>query len=403
MKKAVFAVLFAAALLLPAVVGAQPLELKLARVLSWQKKYDEALVRYRSYIGSHPNDARARLEMGDICFWTEDYSCAMREYEAAKRNPRFATEAEKKLAKLAEATGDLAMSEEHLRRILASEPSNQEARLKLARVLSYGKRYPESIAEFDAAIAADPENAAALSERADVLSWDDRYGEAVESYDASLAIRFDPKVARQKARVLGWWKKFGDAIDAYDEAYEKSGVEGIALERDGKEAFWNGWVLKSIERYRRLLDSEPENVEGRFDLGQVEGYQRMWKDAAENFGRILEKQPWHFRAEDSLEKIGLMRSKRLFVPHASWLYARSDSRDTHIKRLSAGGTISQPLADHAQVTAGYSFDDFLFSGAGSIPRHQGKIGAGAWLSPRLFADASFLPTGYPSDDRMSWL
>lgn len=403
MKRILCAALVAAALCIPTPAATQPLELKLARVLSWQKKYDESIERYRSYLSSHPGDLTARLELGDVCFWTKRYECAREEYGRAGKNPKFAAASEKRMAALAEAEGDLKMSEEYLRRLLAADPANTDARLKLAKTLSYERRYAEAISEFDAAIAADPGNAAALSERADVLSWEERYAESVEGYDASLAIRFDPEVARQKARVLGWWKKYGRAIEAYDDAYAKSKIEGIALERDGKEAFWNRWVLTSIERYRALLETEPKNVEAHFDLGQVEGFQRMWADAAGDFGQTHKEQPWHFRAEDSLEKVELMRSKRLFVPYANWLYARSDSRDTHIKRFGAGARLSQPVADHAELTAGYSFDDFFFTDASSIPRHQGRIGAVGWLSPWISADASFLPTGYPSDGRMSWL
>lgn len=395
--------LIVATLWAPAAAHAQPVELKLARVLSWQKKYDEALARYRAYLAAHPSDTQAHLEMGDICFWTKDYDCARAEYEKARGSPKLAAVVDTKMALLAEAAGDLPLSAEYLEKALEADPGNAELRLKLARFLAYDKRYDESIAAFDRVIATEPGNAAALAERADVLSWQERYTEAIAGYDAALALRFDPEVARQKARVLGWWKKFGRALTTYDDAFTQSGLEAIALERKAKQAFWNRWVLTSLKRYRELLAIEPKNVEARFDLGQVEGTQRMWHAADDDFRLILADQPWHFRAADGLDLEETLRTKRTLVPQVSWFRARSNDRATHINRLTARADVTQPIVEGFSAVAGYAFDEFLFHDGPSISRHQGRIGVDAWLAPYLWGSAFYLPTGYPYQNRMSQL
>ncbi len=339
MKRIFFLAAFLAVAAASAPALAQPLDLKLARVLSWQKKYDEALTRYRSYLASHPGDSQARLEMGDICLWTKRYDCAREQYEKAAANPKLASALEPRMASLAEAEGDLAASEGYLRKALEADPKGVEPRLKLARILSYEKNYGGAVAEYDRVIELEPASFAALSERADVLSWEGRYAEAVEGYDRALATRFDAEVARQKARVLGWWKKYGRAIEAYDEAFDRSGKKAIELERGGKKAFWNRWTLTAIKRYGELLEEEPGNVEGRFDLGQVEGYAGMWEKSSSNFSSILKDQPWHFRAKDSLEKVEILRKKRALSPSVGWLLARSDDRATHTScGATPGGT-----------------------------------------------------------------
>ena len=99
----------------------------------------------------------------------------------------------------------------------------------------------------------------------------------------------------------------------------------------------------------------------------------------------------------------ILRKKRALSPSVGWLLARSDDRATHINRFTAGGTFSQPVADHAELVAGYSFDEFLFASSPSISRHQGRIGAKVWLAPRAWGEAYYLPTGYPFMNRLSQL
>lgn len=388
---------------MPRVAASQDVRLKLARVLSYQKKYDEAISRYREYLSTHPKDAQAHLELGDIFFWTKDADAARAEYALAAADPRIAPKAAAKESELLFAEGRFGEAVEQSRAALEKDPSDVETRLRLARALSYEKRYDESLEEYGRILEADSQNLAALSERADVLSWVPRYDEAEAAYERRLEVAYDPQVARQRARMLGWARRYGRSLAAYRDAAESSGSPGIELEREGKEAFWNGWALTAIDRYRELLVLEPGNVEARFDLGQTEGYQRMWRQAARDFEAIVQEAPYHFRAADGLEKTRILWKDPSVTPAFRWFRARSDDRSTHIDWFRSGVDAIVPLHQAVSVHGGYAFDYFHYSDVGGIPRHQGSIGLDLSATPRVWGSATYLPTVYSSDHRTSHL
>ena len=75
-----------------------------------------------------------------------------------KANPRYA-QAVGNLASLLEEEGKLTEAMEELRRLLALEPDNVEARLRLAGILRLLENYPEAIEHYTAVLAAQPDNA----------------------------------------------------------------------------------------------------------------------------------------------------------------------------------------------------------------------------------------------------
>ena len=377
--------------------------LELARVLSYQKKYDGSLERYDRYLARYPDDMQARLEAGDVAMWSGDYDRAISQYEKVLGDAKLGPKADLKLAEVLAIKGDYGKVEKLYRKGLARNPDDIETRIRLAQILSYDRRYDESIAEYDAILERDPGNLNAMRGRADVLSWAQRYDESVTAYDALLEKRYDADAARQKARVLGWAKRYRQSIEAYREAYDRTGVEAIRLEMKGKESFWNGWPLHAIEYYREVLEEEPENAEARFDLGQTEGYERMWSEAAGDFSEIIRRLPSHFRASDSLERVNVLWKKRELTPAFKYFRARSDDRATHINRYTAEASFRAPFNQAVALLAGYAFDFLSFDGFGSIPRDQGVIGLDVSFTPRVWGRAVYKPTGYPSDDRLSHL
>lgn len=390
-------------LLSSSILYAQSVDIKLARVLMYQKKYTEALGLYKRHLAANPKDASALIEAGDISFWTKDYDGALGFYRAAATNPSFLKIANDKIAEVSFARGDLDETLKALEQVLATNPSNNSARIRTAQILSWQGQYDKSIALYNKALQADPNNVQALEGLAEVLSWTKQYDESVAQYDKLLSVKFDEKYARQKARVLGWAKKYAAALAAYDEAYEKTSIENVKLERDAKRAFWNKRVYGSLKKYRSLLVSEPENVEAHFDYAQVEGYQGMYSSALADFAQITNLQPKHFRASDGAQLAQIYKKAIAFTPQFSWFRARSDDRSTHIDRFTLSGYADFPIIQQFSIIAGYAFDYFKFHNAGSIPRQQATIGARVNFGPYLWANATYSPTLYTSDSRTSQL
>lgn len=397
------AILLAVFTLPPPLWADDPIVIKLARVLSYEKKYEESLLYYDEYLKGHPKDAKIQIEAGDVAFWLGDFDHALSYYKMASDDVRYRPSVDSKIAKIYFIDKRYAEAAAYYESALASNPIDIESRIEYARLLSYEKKYSESVLQYEAVLRIEPWNLEAFEEKGDVLSWAGHYEEAATAYDDRLKVAWDERIARQKARVLGWAKRYKESITAYEEDFEYSGNENAEREMRGKEAFWNGWVKTALKDYGKLLDDEPQNSEARFDRGQIEGNERMWSEARADFEKIVADNPGHFRAEDGLEKINILSTKNEFKPDFFWFKARSNDRSIHIDWYRTGFDFRVPILDALSIIGGYHFDFFRFTNAGSIPRQQGAIGLSASFAPDFWLKALYMPTAYTSDNRMSEL
>ena len=69
------------------------------------------------------------------------------------------------------------------RRVIKTDAKNKEAKIWLARLLSWNMEYDHSIAIYDEIIKAYPDWLKARREKARVLGWERRYGEAIAEYN----------------------------------------------------------------------------------------------------------------------------------------------------------------------------------------------------------------------------
>lgn len=400
-------VLFAAFMIFTAIshpAHSKQSSLNTARQLSYDKKYSESIVIYQKYLASHRRDNQARLELGDVYFWSGDKDSALTEYNAVMADPKFKTIASSKAGEMWMIKGDFKKAQELYLKSLELAPGDLKTRIKYAQVLSYDQKLDDAIAEYNKVLAANPGNLQAMREKADVVSWKGDFKDSVKIYDERLALQYDPEVARQKARVLGWAKKYSKAIATYSDAYNRSGEKAIELEEAGKQAFWNGWILTTIRKYRALLEIEPKNIEARFDLAQTEAYQHMWKASTADFQEILDQYKGHFRASDSLHKADIYWHDRALTPEIRYFRAKSGVRNTYVNRLTGELRFEQPLGEHLTARAGYEYDFYHFqAGADSIQRNMGKIGLDFFATPYLWGNAEYRPAIYSGIKRTSQL
>ena len=111
--------------------------LQFARVLSWEKKYDESLKAYDEYISKYPKDMQARLEAGDVSLWSGDFERAAGYYSEVLSDPKLGPKAEAKMAEVLTMRKDYAGAEPLYRKALEDNPDDIEARIKFAEILSY--------------------------------------------------------------------------------------------------------------------------------------------------------------------------------------------------------------------------------------------------------------------------
>lgn len=143
---------------------------ELARLLSYDKRYDDSLQEYRQVLAAKPDLVQAKVEMAQVLFWAGRGDEALAILKAA---PREALDDPSRLtlADLLIAQKQYQPAEAILADYLARHPDDQAARLKLAELLSWVKRYDASLAEYRRLLADRPDDAQLRRKYAFVLIW----------------------------------------------------------------------------------------------------------------------------------------------------------------------------------------------------------------------------------------
>lgn len=170
---------------------------------------------------------------------------------------------------------------------------------------------------------------------------------------AALSADTEVIVRLKKARVLGWDKRYEDSISEYKKILEKNEVETVRFEMEAKEAYWNKKTNKAIKFYNRLLQSEPLNLEARFDLSQIYCHQSIWDLAYKENKEILAQSKEHFRAQEALTKINLITKHVSCFAGYKFFQAESDDRNTDIDENLFFSTFKIPLTYKLFLDIGY--------------------------------------------------
>jgi len=262
-----------------------------------------------------------------------------------------------------------------------SNADEQEIKKLLGEAYIMAEDYESAEADYRKTLEEDPKNIDARIGLADILSWNKKYEEALELYDEILKDKDVAKIRLQKARVLGWARAYDESLQEYQRILdiEYNGI--IELEMRAKQAYWNNRVKHSIDYYGKLIESDPENVEAMFDLAQVYSYQSMWEAAAGEYKRILAASPSHFRAKEGLQKIGLISEHVSLKSGYEFFEADSNDRVNDIKRHTFFNKISAPVNTNFTIAADYNLTSRSFSDFGDVLENEGRIGFGYLQGP----------------------
>lgn len=160
--------------------------LELSTLLQKDKRLKEAAAEYEALIKKFPERIDLRVEVANL------YAAVGLPHEAwnaiaSVAGDKLSDQGLRLRASLAAQLGRFSIAIDTLRRYLDRHPDDAEARLELADVLSWEKRYEESLAEFEKLVAANPDDIQLRRRYARVLGWAGRFGEAIKQWKISLA------------------------------------------------------------------------------------------------------------------------------------------------------------------------------------------------------------------------
>ena len=159
--------------------------LELARLLSYQKKYDESVAEYEKVLREKPDSVEARAEMGQVLFWSGRRDEALKTLEQVPPE-KMDDQTRTVLADLYGAQKKYDQAEALYRAQLDRHLEDWETRLKLADLLSWSKRYREALDQYEIILKARPDDLQVRRKYAQVLSWAGRKAEAVKEMRKTL-------------------------------------------------------------------------------------------------------------------------------------------------------------------------------------------------------------------------
>lgn len=231
-----------------------PLQKALALVLRSVGQIDSAVAIYDRLIEADPADDDAR---------------AGREIALALR-----PEASAPAVSVAEVhemvnAGRAAEVLERIEAAARSAPSNRALQKALALTLRSVGELDSAIAVYDRLLAADPTDDDARLGKAITLSWQNRLGEAEATY-AEVSPGGDEyfEALLGRAQVAAWAGRHSAALRWLAEAAALDPSNRIVQHRRAQVLSWSGDHTRAIRLYERLVEQSPEIADLWFGLGQ---------------------------------------------------------------------------------------------------------------------------------------
>jgi thioredoxin-like negative regulator of GroEL len=159
--------------------------LELAKVLTYDKKYAEAMDVYRQILATEPDNLEAKIGLSEVLYWSGNSEAAAATLKGVPED-KLDDKGKLMLADLFVAKKDYEPAIRIFSTYLNRKPDDWAVRLKLADVQSWTKQYPEAIASYEAILKARPHDRQVRRKYGIVLSWAGQNEKAAEQLRQSL-------------------------------------------------------------------------------------------------------------------------------------------------------------------------------------------------------------------------
>ncbi|MDB5103344.1 MAG: hypothetical protein JWP91_1033 [Fibrobacteres bacterium] len=181
---------------------------------------DSAIAHLKSAFDQGVKDDAVLLPLAEAFLWKKDFRNAAMIMDGTK--DKAGAEYLKVVARKHEILGDLQLAVEQYDKAIALEKLPYGTMERKAIVLSWMKKYDESLALFDAIIkekvVSRPLKVRCMIRKAEVASWKGQFDPALAQLDKALAIEKGNLEARMvKARILEWKGEYKPAKAVYKE------------------------------------------------------------------------------------------------------------------------------------------------------------------------------------------
>lgn len=160
--------------------------LELAKLLTYAKRYPEAIQAYKKVLKEKPELMEANIGMAKAYFWSGNNTEALKLLESFPKK-QLDDQAQLAMADLYITIKDYANAETIFTDYLKIHPNDHKTRLKLAQVLSWMKRYDAAISHYQHLTHALPDDREIKKKYAFVLIWAGKQDQAIRELQDALS------------------------------------------------------------------------------------------------------------------------------------------------------------------------------------------------------------------------
>jgi tetratricopeptide (TPR) repeat protein len=171
--------------------------------------------------------------------------------------------------------------------ISQEEIPDWQARWELARVLSYVKRYDESIAEYNKLLKEKPALYEARVETANILFWQGKNAEALKTLEQIPAADITGNTSVLMADLYVIQKQYEKAETLYGEYLAKHPDEHKVRLKLAQTLGWDKKYDQSLAEYRTILQALPDDIQVRRKYAFVLIWSGKHAEAAEELKKTL--------------------------------------------------------------------------------------------------------------------
>ena len=169
--------------------------------------------------------------------------------------------------------------------VFLEEIPDWQARLELARLLSYTKRYQESVLQYKKILNEKPGLAEARLELARVLYWKGDLDEAEQMFSSVPESQLSGEAKLEMADIYVARKKYEPAVKIYaDHLSSKPSDHAVRLKL-AQVLSWTGDYEASAKEFRIILKKRPDDIQVRRKYAQV----LIWSEEFDQAITELEK------------------------------------------------------------------------------------------------------------------
>jgi len=272
-------------------------EAKLARALIWLEQgkpenLDPAIAELRAQVQAKQQDAVLRYQLGMALSRKNDATGALREWTAAAQlnrtylPPRFA------LASLDLSQGRPKEALQRSEEILAVNPANANARLLNAVCLTASGRFADAHGRLQALISQYPQSLAARYQLGVLAITEKKYDEAENIFrELQKNTGENPQVIAGLVEAYRGQNQSGRAIQLLQDELKRSPKSQAIRSLLARFAAVSGNTDLAIEQYRQMLAADPKSIPVQVAMGQIYEAKGDYASALPIFEKAAQSDP----------------------------------------------------------------------------------------------------------------